>query len=700
MKKIVLILFINSFIYAQVGVGTITPNAALEINSALPSPSTHKAGLLPPIVALTATNSIATTTVGVNVINPNGGGNPATGTIVYNTNTSSVGVNQVTPGYYFFNGTIWEKISTGANKNWQLLGNAGTTLGTNFIGTTDNVGLDFRTNNNFAATIGNAGRIGIGNNDQTWAKTFSYSSSAAIDALVGYSDVAGGTGIYGYSIGANGFGVYGSNNDASGIGVLGNNSLNGVGIQGQASGPNGVGSIGFAGGNNAIGVFGVANGTNGRGLNGQSSGINGIGVGGFTTGSGNATNTPTALYGFASGISSIGVFGAASGINATSSAFGIYGNINNTTTTGNTDAAAIAGINSNATQGLGYAGPNVLSTNSAIVGISGSVASKRTSIGALNSQSYYFGVMGELLVDSNITGAAIQRRSGGVIGIGVSGTWASSGYRNSAGNDYGIYSTSALTTGTGRLSSQAGIESSGIGIGINGGVMGGFINGQQYGLVTKGQHFGAYIVGNTFTNKPITQIETINNNKVISYATTSATVDVTIRGKGKLINGVGFVSFDTSFIQSAELDEENLTITITATGNTNGIFIEKTTNNGFYVKENMNGNHSVTFNWTAVSIRKGYKNGVVISNEILDPNWENNMSEVMRNENDTTSEAQPIYFDGAKIRFSEIPNQSNSLFNKADPIKNIKENHKTNIKEATIKKNEVKFRSSQKTTEE
>ena len=43
-----------------------------------------------------------------------------------------------------------------------LLGNAGTVQATNFLGTTDNVGLSFRTNNLIRQTITNTGNVGIG----------------------------------------------------------------------------------------------------------------------------------------------------------------------------------------------------------------------------------------------------------------------------------------------------------------------------------------------------------------------------------------------------------------------------------------------------------------------------------------------------------------------------------------------------------
>ena len=44
---------------------------------------------------------------------------------------------------------------------WLLMGNQGTQQGVNFLGTTDNVGIDFRTNNNIVGSIANTGEWGI-----------------------------------------------------------------------------------------------------------------------------------------------------------------------------------------------------------------------------------------------------------------------------------------------------------------------------------------------------------------------------------------------------------------------------------------------------------------------------------------------------------------------------------------------------------
>jgi hypothetical protein len=95
-----LILLIHIDTSAQVGIGTMTPRGALEINS-----TTN--GFVPPQVALT---SVTTSSP---VVNPQTTGSPTTGTIVYNTATAGTTPNNVTPGYYFWNGSVWVKFAAG-----------------------------------------------------------------------------------------------------------------------------------------------------------------------------------------------------------------------------------------------------------------------------------------------------------------------------------------------------------------------------------------------------------------------------------------------------------------------------------------------------------------------------------------------------------------------------------------------------------
>ena len=92
-------LILSTVSFAQVGVGTTSPLAS----SALDVTATNK-GLLVPRVALTGSSDIVTI------------GSPATSLLVYNTATAGTSPNNVIPGYYYYTGTKWERLTnSGAN---------------------------------------------------------------------------------------------------------------------------------------------------------------------------------------------------------------------------------------------------------------------------------------------------------------------------------------------------------------------------------------------------------------------------------------------------------------------------------------------------------------------------------------------------------------------------------------------------------
>ena len=161
MKKTLVILIVALFFiqesYAQnVGINSTgnipDPSAMLDIVSS-------DKGLLIPRVALTGTSDATTITNG-NV----------TSLLVYNTATAGVAPNDVTPGYYYWDGVgnEWVRFFTGSQSNdWTLLGNAGTNPTTNFIGTTDAQDFVVRTNNTEKIRVESGGNVGIGTNSPT-----------------------------------------------------------------------------------------------------------------------------------------------------------------------------------------------------------------------------------------------------------------------------------------------------------------------------------------------------------------------------------------------------------------------------------------------------------------------------------------------------------------------------------------------------
>ena len=130
----------------NVGIGTTKPDqsAALEVSSTTQ-------GFLPPRVTLQQRNSIQ---------------NPATGLMVYQSDFLA--------GTYQFDGKEWKTLGVSASANsvadafnWGLTGNAGTT-DNNYVGTSDNRPVIFRTNTasntvyNERMRIGANGNVGIG----------------------------------------------------------------------------------------------------------------------------------------------------------------------------------------------------------------------------------------------------------------------------------------------------------------------------------------------------------------------------------------------------------------------------------------------------------------------------------------------------------------------------------------------------------
>ncbi len=111
-------------------------------------------GVLIPRVSLVAVNNPAPIT------------GPANSLLVFNTNASITGGCGV--GYYYWNGTQWVCLLSstgsvgGSSPAWLTNGNAGTNAAINFLGTTDNNDLVFRTNNLERIRIGTNGAVQVG----------------------------------------------------------------------------------------------------------------------------------------------------------------------------------------------------------------------------------------------------------------------------------------------------------------------------------------------------------------------------------------------------------------------------------------------------------------------------------------------------------------------------------------------------------
>ncbi|MBL4754947.1 MAG: tail fiber domain-containing protein [Flavobacteriales bacterium] len=135
----VLSLLLLSKVQGQIGIGTNAPDPSAILHMV----DTQK-GLLISKMTLVQRNAITL---------------PATGLLIYQIDNA--------PGYYYNAGSPgvpnWVRFFSGSTfGGWDLAGNAGTTVGTNFLGTTDAQDLAIYTNNKERMRVTSAGNVGIG----------------------------------------------------------------------------------------------------------------------------------------------------------------------------------------------------------------------------------------------------------------------------------------------------------------------------------------------------------------------------------------------------------------------------------------------------------------------------------------------------------------------------------------------------------
>lgn len=167
----VVVLFLCLTATAQnVGVGTTTPSAKLDISST-------NSGVLIPRLALTATNVASPVT------------SPVASMLIYNTANAGSGATAVTPGYYYWSGSAWVRLIDNAaagnniyNTDGTLTGARTVTDGANNLTFTSSTGnLNFTTTSGVNQTTG--GNMAMGN---------SVTASGGTSVAFGTSNTASG----------------------------------------------------------------------------------------------------------------------------------------------------------------------------------------------------------------------------------------------------------------------------------------------------------------------------------------------------------------------------------------------------------------------------------------------------------------------------------------------------------------------------
>ncbi len=499
-------------------------------------------GLLIPRVSLSQTTSAAPITA------------PATSLLVYNTAT----VNDVTPGYYFWDGSRWLRLFDANTRPWLLSGNSGTNPTSDFLGTTDAQHLVFRTNNAERMRVLSTGNVLINRTTLFYATDL-----FEVEASAAYPDA-----INGFTSAANGYAVSGINNAATGAG-------GGAGVYGQSAQTSSAGVVGN-GGTATRGTLGMTNNATYAGVQGQNANGDGDAVVGINSAS-SGTSTGVGVFGQTSqgGGPAAGVYG----LNTHAQGSAIIGY--NLASSGAGNGKGVAGFT--AQSGPNAAGVYAENTNSsgrALIALNAATAG--TGIGdaivALTAQSGGFGVYG---YNTHTSGT-------GVVGAG-----------NNQNASYLVNGSGGAFTGTtigvyGKAISDANSTFGGY-----------FINGYSDGYAYVGGRDGGgtlrKVVGPGTVN---TIVSDTKGNKVTMTCPEAPEILFMDFGHAKLVNGRAYVEIDPILSKNILVDEKHpLKVFIQLEGECNGVYVTNKTKYGFEVIELQNGKSNVPFTWQIVAQR-------------------------------------------------------------------------------------------------
>lgn len=637
----VLLILVSNNLCAQVGIGNTSPQGALDISTQA-NPSAD--GLLIPRVALSLTTTATVLT-------------PTISEMVYNTATTG----DVTPGFYFWNGTSWVRIVTGTTStDWTTTGNAATTAATNFVGTTDAIDFVTRTNNTEKTRVTSVGNVGIGTPSPA-AKLDVFTGTTTVNSIVnatgsindflqyniqntnagtqaqsGYSATAdNGTATTGfawmginsstfnfptaYNIGgANDVSYIGSGNNLYIANASNTNSI--IFSTGRATTPffnermriTNAGNVGI-GAVLPSNKLEITHGTNGN---------SGLRFTNLISSSMLATNaTGDVITATANPANAVawGLTGNSGTVPATNFV-GTTSNVDFVTRTNNLERMRIMAngrvainnaapltsdlftVTTNATNVYGINGYNAQTTGSGVYGQNSNITNSFSAIEGTNSSPSGAGIYGNSTAIPTI-GAPTPT---GVIGgyIGATSTGIRIGVRGVSGQ--------ASTTGNqliGVQGSYTGTAGSFFGIGVYGLATGGaYITGNvDAGIVgwrTNNADYSGYFNGNHViaNGTKSASVGTSKGNQLL-YVTETPGVWFEDIGRGKLLGGYVKIKLDPMFLETVFIDDKHpISVFLQDEGDSNGLYVIPL-KDGFIVKEKQNGTSNIEFSYRIMAKR-------------------------------------------------------------------------------------------------
>ena len=530
-----------STLSAQVGIGTTTPNpnALLDVDATI-----TVGGLLLPRIGLTSTSSTAPLSAHV------------AGMLVYNTATNM----DVTPGYYYNDGSNWVRVANGgASNEWSLSGNASTTPGTHYLGTSDDSALRFKTvdADAFEISAGNAagrGRLRAYQNGTAALPVFSWAGDPNT-------------------------GMFHINPDILLFSTAGNERLR-ILANGQFSLNN---TTPVAGDRFTVTAASTENAINGytsssTGAYGENS--SGVGNGVF----GNSSNVGIRGYGAHGSIMESGLDGGYGAVawNTTSSGANRTGLLvlgQNLSPVSFANTAAIF-------YGEGFGGA-AFTNNSAGTGIA--------AVGNAGTTVYTLSTGSGIAASGNLTG---------IYGIST----ATSGSRHGGYftmNKAGAVSPSAADDPVAILAGYNGVDYFGgyfDGNQDNNNNAGGNNIGEDYAYIGVRSGLTTYKVIGTGSNS--TLVNDSNGNKRVLFSPEAPEILFEDYGTGQLVNGTATITLDPLLSSVIHVSPEHpLKVFIQLEGDCNGVYVSNKTSRGFTVRELQNGRSNVPFSWHIVANR-------------------------------------------------------------------------------------------------